>query len=79
MASIPYSRDPRPTGAKTAAVLDVIRSHVAAYGYAPSIREIMELAGISTTSVVAYHLSRLEAAGVIERALGAARAMRVVA
>lgn len=74
----PYSRDPRPVGEKSARVLEVIREHIALHGYPPSLREIQDAAGISSTSVVSYHLGRLEQAGLVERDENKTRALRVV-
>jgi SOS-response transcriptional repressor LexA len=48
-------------------------------GVAPTVREIMDACGISSTSVVAYHLKRLEAAGkIICGDFGSSRAIEVV-
>jgi len=47
-------------------------------GYPPSIREIGEQTGISSTSVVNYYLEQLEKWGYIERDRHISRGMRVV-
>ena len=49
-------------------------------GNSPTYREIMQATGVSSTSTVAYHLERLEVAGVIERPqmVGNARIIEVV-
>lgn len=57
----------------TAAVLEAIKAFWVAEGFSPSIRDIMEATGISSTSVVRYHIIKLERAGVIERTPGVAR------
>ena len=44
-------------------ILDVIRNSVATRGYPPSIREICEAAGLSSTSSVAHQLAVLEKKG----------------
>jgi SOS-response transcriptional repressor LexA len=47
-------------------------------GVAPTYREIMEAVGITSTSVVKYHLSLLEMEGRIVQGDGSARAIEVV-
>ncbi len=49
-----------------------------AYGYAPSLREIMAAVGLRSLSAVAYELDRLVALERIWRAPGKARAIRVL-
>lgn len=49
------------------AVLDVLRSHTAAHGYPPTVREIGEELGMASSSTVHSHLAALERAGIIER------------
>ena len=56
----------------------IVRHKVEHDGAAPTIREIVEQVGISSTSVVSYHLKMLEDAGRIQRPFGAARAIVVV-
>ncbi len=48
-------------------MLDFIESYIARHGFAPSVREIVEGTEITTTSVVNYHLGRLEAMGYLSR------------
>jgi repressor LexA len=48
-------------------ILTLIRDFRAAKGYSPTVREIAEQAGITSTSVVQYHLDRLERDGAITR------------
>ncbi len=48
-------------------MLDFIRDYVAEHGYPPTIREIGQRLGISSTSVVNYNLNKLKASGAIER------------
>lgn len=48
------------------------------YGYPPSIREIGNKTGITSTSVVNYYLDQLEKAGYIERESHISRGIRVV-
>lgn len=59
-------------------ILDFIQVFIDDNGYPPSIREIGDSVGISSTSVVSYNLGRLEAEGLIERAKHVARGIRVV-
>jgi SOS-response transcriptional repressor LexA len=52
---------------KTATVLDFIRAYIATSGIPPTLREIAAGCGISSTSVVSYHLGKLERDGAIKR------------
>jgi len=54
-------------------VLEAIKMFWHEKGYSPSIRDIMEATGISSTSVVHYHILKLERAGVISRTVRVAR------
>ena len=54
-------------------VLQAIKAFWAVEGYSPSIRDIMDATGISSTSVVRYHVVRLERAGAMKRTPGVAR------
>lgn len=58
-------------------ILDFLGSHQDK-GYPPSIREIGEQTGISSTSVVNYYLEQLEKWGYIERDRRISRGVRVV-
>lgn len=48
------------------------------HGYAPTIRDLMELVDVSSTSVVTYHLDRLRDAGMIDWVDGSARTLHLV-
>ena len=48
-------------------ILRVIRNWIADHGEGPSIRQIGERVGLSSTSSVAYQLGRLEDRGLISR------------
>jgi len=48
-------------------ILDVIQGHLDKHGYPPTIREIGRKVGITSTSVVNYHLNKLKKWGLIER------------
>jgi len=59
----------------------VIRDQIAAYieqnGYPPSLRDIMQMAGISSTSVVSHYLRQMKALGWIDFAEGKSRTITV--
>ncbi|WP_328405580.1 MarR family transcriptional regulator [Streptomyces sp. NBC_00390] len=48
-------------------ILRCIREEIAATGEGPSIRQIGQLVGLSSSSSVAYQLGRLEERGLISR------------
>lgn len=48
-------------------ILSFIRRFVDEHGYTPTVREIVRGLGISSTSVVQYHLNILEEEGIIRR------------
>ena len=48
-------------------MLRYIRDFYNEHGFTPTVREIMRAKGISSTSVVFYHLGQLERAGEISR------------
>jgi len=58
-------------------IVEFIREFVDQRGYAPTIEEIRKGLGISSKSVVKYHLDVLKQEGIIERVPEAARAMDV--
>lgn len=47
-------------------VLDAVREFWGLHGFSPSIRDVMEMTGISSTSVVSYNLRKLKDAGFID-------------
>lgn len=59
-------------------VLDAIRRSVAQRGYPPSMREIGEIAGLSSPSSVSHQLNVLEKKGYIRRDLNRPRALEVL-
>lgn len=59
-------------------ILEVLESFQAKSGYPPSIREICEQAGISSTSVVNYYLDQLEEMGYIKRDGRVSRGIRLL-
>lgn len=59
------------------AILDFVERFQQKNGYPPTFREIGATVGISSTSVVSYHLKILEAKGLLERAPGISRGLRL--
>lgn len=55
------------TQAKQEAILAFIKQEVLTRGYPPSVREIGDAIGVTSTSTVHSHLSRLEQRGLIRR------------
>src|SRR5215472_13893479 len=58
-------------------VLQVIRDSVLRRGYPPSMREIGEAVGLTSTSSVSYQLSTLQAKGYLRRDAGRPRTVEV--
>ncbi len=59
-------------------ILTVIREFADEYGYPPTIRQIGEAVGISSTSVVSYNLSVLQRKGYLTRDRDVSRGLRLV-
>ena len=59
-------------------ILEVIQESVADRGYPPSIREIGQAVGLTSTSSVAHHLTMLENKGVLHRYAKRPRAVGMV-
>jgi repressor LexA len=59
-------------------ILEILERFQIQNGYPPSIREICEKTGISSTSVVNYYLDQLEEMGYIERDRRVSRGVRVL-
>ena len=59
-------------------ILEYLGEYQRQYSYPPSIREIGNKTGISSTSVVNYYLAQLEAQGYIEREKNISRGIRLV-
>jgi repressor LexA len=57
----------RGTTEKQQKILDVIRAFTAEMGYPPSVREIGERVGLSSSSTVQSHLKTLERRGLLRR------------
>ena len=58
---------PKKITTPRARLLEFIKAYTSKTGRSPTIREMGEGAGISSTSVVHYHLKALESVGLIER------------
>ena len=69
---------PAPLTDRQQAVLDVIRSAVAERGYPPSIREIGDAVGLSSSSSVHHQLEQLARFGYLRRDPSRPRAIEVV-
>lgn len=59
-------------------VLEVIRDWIDRFGYPPSVREIGQAVGLTSTSSVAYQLRALERKGFLRRDLARPRAVGMV-
>nr|WP_231974608.1 transcriptional repressor LexA [Tessaracoccus timonensis] len=59
-------------------LLGIIRESINRHGYPPSVREMAELAGLSSPSSVTYQLKALEKAGYLRRDPNRTRAMMVM-
>jgi len=58
-------------------ILECIRDHQEANGYPPTVAEIGEAVGLSSTATVAKHLKHLEGMGYVFRKTGCVRALVV--
>lgn len=58
-------------------ILRFIRAYVISNGYPPSVREIGQECGLSSTSSVHHHLRRLADKGFVRQAPGRSRAISV--
>lgn len=59
-------------------ILEMIKEFVDEYGYPPTIRQIGETVGISSTSVVSYNLGVLQRKGFLARDPDVSRGLRIV-
>ncbi len=66
----------KPATDRQRSILEVIRRFTADRGYPPSVREIGELVGLSSSSTIHAHLVALERRGLISRDPTKPRAMR---
>lgn len=72
---MPYTRE---ITARQTQILDFIRSEIHRRGFPPSVREIGEAVGLSSSSTVHSHLAALEAKGFIRRDPSKPRALEVL-
>ena len=72
-------RDKNDISGKQKRILEYIRSFIDEHDYPPSIRQIQDACGISSTSVVDYNLKGLENRGVIRRDREVSRGIEVLA
>jgi len=54
-------------------ILELVRDFTTDHGYAPTVRELCRLAGVSSPDTVQYHLDNLRAKGLLEEAHGKSR------
>jgi len=66
----------KPATERQQRILDVIRAFTAERGYPPSVREIGERVGLSSSSTIHAHLKALERRGLISRDPTKPRALR---
>jgi repressor LexA len=66
----------KPATERQRRILEVIRAFTAEHGYPPSVREIGERVGLSSSSTIHAHLKALERHGLISRDPTKPRAMR---
>ena len=66
----------KPATERQQRILDVIRAFTAERGYPPSVREIGERVGLSSSSTIHAHLKALEKRGLIQRDPTKPRALR---
>ena len=66
----------RRSGQTKDMIYDFINIYSERYGYPPTIREIGDAVGVSSTGTVVRHLHTLEQEHLIERRSGCARAIR---
>jgi len=66
----------KPATERQRHILEVIRTFTSEHGYPPSVREIGELVGLSSSSTIHAHLKALERRGLISRDPTKPRALR---
>ena len=68
----------RDLTARQRQILDFIKSEISAKGFPPTVRDIGQAVGLSSSSTVHSHLEALEAKGLIRRDPSKPRAMEVL-
>ena len=58
---------------RTFQVYDIIKQYIEEHRYPPTLREIGNRVGLSSTSNVRYHIDELEKLGMLKREKGVAR------
>lgn len=76
--AVPDQADPTALSPRQRRVLEVIRDWVERLGYPPSVREIGEAVGLTSTSSVAHQLRALERKGYLRRDPNRPRAVGVL-
>ena len=64
--------------ARQATIIDYVRAYIGQHGYPPSVRDIQDGCGISSTAVVDYNLRRLEWKKRLRRTPGIARGIVLI-
>lgn len=67
----------KPLSKRQQSMLDFIANYISEHTRPPTIREIGEAVGISSTSVVNYNLTRLEERGLLKREAEVSRGLRL--
>lgn len=75
----PYGSTKTKVTATQNLCLNFIYSYLEKHGYCPSVREIGERIGCTSTSTVQHHLEKLQEKGFIRREKGMPRAIRILA
>jgi SOS-response transcriptional repressor LexA len=70
----PVSRPLRPRQHR---ILEFIHSHRMTHGHSPTLREIAQGAGITSTSVTTYNIEQLATDGYVTRIPGIARSLQL--
>lgn len=68
---------PTPLTARRQRILDGLAAHIATHHRAPTVRELRDELGMSSTGLLHYHLEALEAQGYIVREYKAWRGVRL--
>jgi len=58
-------------------LLAYVQGHVLGHGYPPTIREIRDVSGFSSTNTVQYHLDRLIEMGLLMKVRGKVRTLSI--
>lgn len=74
----PRTRRRKNLSQKQLAILEVIQTSIAKYGYPPSMREIGDAVNLKSLSSVTHQLGQLELSGYLRRDPGKTRAMEVL-